>query len=192
MPFSDKTKEVVKRRAHFRCCLCHEQWVAHVHHIIPEAEGGPDTEENAAPLCANCHDLYGGNPDKRKFIRESRDFWYDCCDRRSPPDPEMMREIRDHLHKEVVTKGDLRQLKVYLDDRIESILGQPLPASKQVQMIADTTAAFSDLVVMPSDAITISDDVAVQLMNKCRRCGANYPASENACPECGTPRHGGE
>lgn len=48
-----------------------------VHHIIPEASGGEDTIENAAPLCAYCHSLYGDNPIKRKEITEMRDWWYE-------------------------------------------------------------------------------------------------------------------
>lgn len=47
-----------------------------VHHIIPESDEGPDTEDNAAPLCGSCHDLYGNNPDLQKEIRSRRDHWY--------------------------------------------------------------------------------------------------------------------
>ena len=38
-----------------------------------------DTEDNAAPLCSNCHTLYGGNPDLRKEIKARRDNWYGRC-----------------------------------------------------------------------------------------------------------------
>lgn len=78
MAFPDTVKVSVKRKAHFACCLCHKVGVE-VHHIVPAAEGGPDTEDNAAPLCPSCHDDYGANPVKRRFIRETRDFWYDIC-----------------------------------------------------------------------------------------------------------------
>lgn len=47
-----------------------------VHHLIPEADGGPSTIENAAPLCAKHHDLFGGNPEKRAMIRAMRDAWW--------------------------------------------------------------------------------------------------------------------
>jgi len=40
-----------------------------VHHIISQEEGGSDREENAAPLCPSCHETYGANPQKRKFIK---------------------------------------------------------------------------------------------------------------------------
>ena len=81
MPFSESHKEEVRRRAYHRCCICQEVRFIEVHHIIPESEGGPDTEENAAPLCAGCHDLYGNDPQKRKQIREMRDQWYEICER---------------------------------------------------------------------------------------------------------------
>ena len=79
MAFSEKIKERVKRKAFFRCVICQEEFVE-VHHIVPQEEGGADTEENAAPLCARCHDLYGGNPNKRKQIRQMRDYWYETVE----------------------------------------------------------------------------------------------------------------
>jgi hypothetical protein len=57
-----------------------------IHHIIPQAEGGPDVEDNAAPLCASCHSAYGANPVKRRDIRDARDLWYEIVERqRSNP-----------------------------------------------------------------------------------------------------------
>lgn len=81
MAFTEALKLAVKKKAHFRCCLCHAYDIE-VHHIIPEGKDGPDTEENAAPLCGSCHNIYGGNPDKRKYLREARDHWYELCDKR--------------------------------------------------------------------------------------------------------------
>jgi hypothetical protein len=54
-----------------------------VHHIQPESEGGPDTLDNAAALCASCHDLFGGNPEKRKQIRQMRDDWWQKMEERA-------------------------------------------------------------------------------------------------------------
>lgn len=76
MAFSEKVKNEVKKKAFFRCAVCQQAFVE-VHHIIPQEEGGEDTLDNAAPLCASCHDLYGGNPGKRKQIRQMRDDWYE-------------------------------------------------------------------------------------------------------------------
>lgn len=80
MAFSEKLKEGVKKKAFFRCVICQQPFVE-VHHIRPQSEGGDDTIENAAPLCARCHDLYGGNPEKRKQIRQMRDNWYEVVDK---------------------------------------------------------------------------------------------------------------
>ena len=52
-----------------------------VHHVVPKEDGGPDSEENAAPLCASCHRSFGGNRELRARIREMRDHWYQECAR---------------------------------------------------------------------------------------------------------------
>lgn len=93
MPFSETLKAKVRKKAHLACCLCKSTGVE-VHHIIPEDESGPNTEDNAAPLCPSCHDLYGANPKKRKFIREARDFWYELCEKRYASDPENLRGLK--------------------------------------------------------------------------------------------------
>jgi 5-methylcytosine-specific restriction endonuclease McrA len=73
MSFSEKTKIEVKEKAAFRCCRCQSVSVQ-VHHIIPEEAGGADTIDNAAPLCPSCHNAFGGNPEKRKEIKQMRDW----------------------------------------------------------------------------------------------------------------------
>jgi len=81
MPFPEPIKLEVKRKAHYRCVICKSFSPLHVHHIIPTQIGGSDTIDNAVPLCPNCHDMYGDNPQKRKWIKQRRDFWYDYCDK---------------------------------------------------------------------------------------------------------------
>jgi hypothetical protein len=49
---------------------------------VPEGQRGPNSLENAAPLCASCHDLYGGNPEKRKALVQMRDHWWDLIKER--------------------------------------------------------------------------------------------------------------
>jgi len=80
MSFPESTKLTVKRKADFSCCWCRDRHnKVDVHHIIPEAQGGSDEEDNAAPLCGSCHDKYGGNPNLRKEITLRRDQWYEIC-----------------------------------------------------------------------------------------------------------------
>ncbi len=178
MPFSEKIKKKVRERAHYKCCLCRQHWVAHVNHIIPEEEDGPSIEDNAAPLCANCHGLYGQNPDKRKFIRGNRDFWYDLCDKSSPPDPEMIREIHDHLHKEVVTKKDLdNALKP-----LYSMVNQNLPPSKKLQLISDVTSVISTAAISTTP---ISGVMHTRVQTTCPKCNALSDMGTDKCPYCG-------
>jgi hypothetical protein len=131
MSFSEQLKLAVKKRAHFICCLCHALYVE-IHHIIPESEGGPDTEDNAAPLCPSCHETYGANPEKRKFIREARDFWYELCETRFFSAEDQIRTAVSDALKDVATKADLDRLSV---QNSVYVLGQPErdvpPASEQ-------------------------------------------------------------
>lgn len=87
------------------CCLCKEMGVE-VHHIVPQEENGPNTDDNAAPLCPSCHETYGANPQKRKFIREARELWYEICAKRFASDPERLDEIK-RLLKKTVSYDDL-------------------------------------------------------------------------------------
>lgn len=80
MPFSPALKLRVKRKAHFRCVWCEKFKFIEVHHIIPERDEGPNTEDNAVPLCPDDHTLYGENPGLRNFMRQKRDWWYDICE----------------------------------------------------------------------------------------------------------------
>jgi HNH endonuclease len=98
MAFTEATKLEAKQRAHFSCVVCHQPLVE-VHHIVPQSDGGSDEIENAAALCAGCHDLLGGNPDKRKQIRQMRDFWYDLC------------ETRFHNSSSLTLARDLEEVK---------------------------------------------------------------------------------
>jgi hypothetical protein len=119
MGFSEEQKTAIKKRAHFQCCLCHALGVE-VHHITPAADGGLDTEDNAAPLCPSCHDIYGANPAKRKFIRETRDFWYELCARSVPYPAEELKAISAALER-VATKDDLARLSI---QNTSYVLGQ--------------------------------------------------------------------
>jgi hypothetical protein len=109
MPFSESLRAEIRRRADMRCCICHTTGVE-IHHIIPQAEGGPDNEDNAAPLCPSCHETYGANPTKRKFIREARDNWVAICERQlNAAHKELDRIIK--FANDGVTREDLSSFK---------------------------------------------------------------------------------
>lgn len=61
MSFSESVRETALTRSARRCCVCREfKGVGlEVHHIHPAADGGPDTLENAIPLCFDCHAAAG-------------------------------------------------------------------------------------------------------------------------------------
>ena len=109
MAFSEQLKSKIRRRADFRCCMCHKPDV-HIHHIIPQAEGGEDTEDNAAPLCPSCHDTYGANPQKRKLIREMRDDWYEKCEKEFVSS-DAIKGISERLQN-LASKEDVERLAV--------------------------------------------------------------------------------
>jgi hypothetical protein len=114
MAFSEKIKLLAKQKAAFRCCLCHKPFVE-IHHIIPQAEGGPDSLDNAAPLCSSCHDLYGGNPEKRKIIRQMRDYWWELMENRQKRLTESPHlDEYCEIHTNSYLENDLRTTKISL------------------------------------------------------------------------------
>jgi hypothetical protein len=123
MAFTETLKAKIRRKAHLACCLCKAIGVE-VHHIVPQEEGGPDTEDNAAPLCPSCHEIYGANPQKRKFIREARDLWFEICARRYAPDADRLDEIKNLLHN-TVSYEDFQSFKEELFEQIRQDVDTP-------------------------------------------------------------------
>ncbi len=87
MPFNSEVKTESLVRAARHCCVCHRYkgLKVEVHHIIQEADGGPNTLENAITLCADCHTDAGHYNDRHprgtKFrpeeLRRARDRWHE-------------------------------------------------------------------------------------------------------------------
>lgn len=123
MNFSEMLKVKVRKKAHLRCCLCKSIGVE-VHHIIPQKEGGLDTEDNAAPLCPSCHETYGSNPQKRKFIREARDFWYEICENRYSSDSDKLEELKKMVQN-TVSYDDFKKFKEEILTRLNLELQNP-------------------------------------------------------------------
>lgn len=63
MPFPRPVRDEALVRSNRRCCVCHEFGgrSVNVHHIVQEADGGPNTIENAICLCLRCHAEAGLN-----------------------------------------------------------------------------------------------------------------------------------
>jgi hypothetical protein len=74
---------------HRRCCICHRFCgiKMEIDHIVLAADGGPGDEENAVPVCFDCHaEIHSYNPRHpkgRKFtpdeLRGHRDQWLTLC-----------------------------------------------------------------------------------------------------------------
>ena len=174
MAFSEPTKLAVKRKAYFGCCLCHSLGVE-VHHIVPQVEHGDDTEDNAAPLCASCHETYGANAQKRKFIREARDFWYEVCAKRYTTDPELLNELSEQL-KNVATKADLEQLISKLMQLMRT------EAANEERPVKDRAQEVARLGSMIAPGVSAN--------RHCKHCGTViglYIGDQGKCPNCGMP-----
>lgn len=134
MPFSESLKLEVKKKAAFRCCRCHEIGVD-IHHIVPQAQDGSDDIDNAAPLCQNCHDRFGGNPEKRKEIRQMRNWWYEIVGEKYGPDSDSakLQAINDSvLQIQKNTKdrdADISRLKLQLESLQKESLSHISPKS---------------------------------------------------------------
>lgn len=96
-----------------------------LHHIIPEAQGGPDTTDNCIPLCLECHEEVGAynssHPIGRKFtsqeLKGHRDLWFDFVRSHperlaytadtlfrpiidiAPPTPEFLATVEPYYHE---------------------------------------------------------------------------------------------
>lgn len=89
MPFPRDIREVALVKSHRKCCVCHEFGgrSVNVHHIVQEADGGPNTLENAICLCLRCHAEAGHfnsrHPMGTKYspaeLRAHRDQWWKHC-----------------------------------------------------------------------------------------------------------------
>lgn len=83
-PKEIREKALIACKRHCVLCECEKGVNVECHHIIPHADGGPDTFENCIPLCFDCHSLVGSynpkHPKGNKFSPEElkirRDSFY--------------------------------------------------------------------------------------------------------------------
>jgi len=86
MPFSPETKTQMFIHCGRFCCLCLKQCGTNIEaaHIIDEATGGSNEEDNGIPLCFDCHQEIGayndlhpkGNKFRSEELRSRRDRVY--------------------------------------------------------------------------------------------------------------------
>lgn len=192
MAFNDKIRWGVKEKAHFKCCWCQlVKGSLDAHHIIPEAENGPDTFDNAAPLCKDCHDTFGSNPSKRSEIRRRRDWWYKICEDSLKSEnvkrlEEMENDIRD------IKSGNLKVpeyekkfkkienvIKEYTKKNIEIISSlDSLSPEQKKNALAQISSASSTII---SGAAVLTD------IPTCPNCNQQILTVTKRCLNCGNP-----
>src|SRR4051794_29377874 len=87
--FVRKDVAVLLAQCHRRCCICHRFCGVKIEtdHIVPHADGGADTIDNAIPVCFECHaEIHSYNdkhPRGRKFtseeLRYHKEQWLKIC-----------------------------------------------------------------------------------------------------------------
>ena len=86
MPFTEPVRIEALVKAARHCCICRRFRGTKIecHHIVQEADGGPDTLDNCIPLCFDCHsDMMNYDPKHPKGtkyrpteLRQHRDGWF--------------------------------------------------------------------------------------------------------------------
>lgn len=162
MGFSETIKKEVKEKAAFRCCRCQNIGI-HIHHIIPQKDGGSDDIDNAAPLCPNCHNDFGDNSEKRKEIHHMRDWWYNQVEIKYPKEnryimiledinrQSLLNELESNYENkfyEMFKSNDLNILytitpinfedrTIQISEKLQKIIEENLPSSKMGKIFQD-------------------------------------------------------
>jgi len=181
MPFREAVKLRVKKRAAFRCCRCGEIGIE-VHHIVPEAEGGPSTEENGAPLCPNCHSWFGANPEKRKEIGQMRDWWYETCESKyGGPDLSRLDELMAELRRQSANAAEQQRVIGQIHSQLKRLVDEAGLGE------SDPAKAMASKVNAVVTATTLAQGIHANF--RCRRCGTfiGLLMGSDACPDCGEP-----
>lgn len=95
MAFDPEVKTKLLLWCDRRCCLCRKKCDVFIelHHIIPQADGGTNDEDNAIPLCFECHARVGhynddqpkGNKIKASELKARREQVYEESTRHLVP-----------------------------------------------------------------------------------------------------------
>ena len=180
MGFSEPTRKEVKEKAAFRCCRCQKIGVE-VHHIIPEKYGGTDDIENAAPLCPNCHDDFGPNPEKRKAITEMTDWWYKRTKEMFGPPviPEAtIEELNENMIKWAKGLSDFdREIKPLLVKATQTVINTITPSTESEAVTGVFNMAIPPLKMQGYGRTNVI---------LCSGCQEFVDYLNKYCPHCGT------
>ncbi|MEK9143013.1 MAG: HNH endonuclease signature motif containing protein [Patescibacteria group bacterium] len=184
MAFNSQIINQVKEKASFKCCRCQSIGIE-VHHIIPQKDKGPDTFDNAAPLCPNCHSWFGDNPLKRKEITQMRDWWYNVVEKwysTKDINYQLLNEINTKIEALTTNQDkaliDLKEtLKSAAFDAIEQMTAGT--ARSTASGIANATVASPS----PSPSFPPPDELGGS--ENCPHCLSGLTKSGELCPYCG-------
>lgn len=184
MAFSEELKLEVKKKAMFQCCRCHEIGIE-IHHIISHKEHGPDTIENAAPLCPNCHTWFGDNPIKRTEITQMRDHWFETVKQMYGPKVEpitpLLEKISDTVEK-VKNKTDITNNEMLV---LKNTLKEVTNKSIDNMALGTIDVTTSNLVLASTASLSgmRTDDSYGRYW--CKNCDNRYQSYySNVCPNC--------
>jgi len=142
MAFPHDVVEHLLVACHRRCCICHELAgnKMEIHHIVPVANGGDDTEENGIPLCLNCHAEVGGynpqHPKGRRFtpseLRRHKEQWFAIC---TKPPWDSMGSVRPSISCEIVNLDDRIFIPLKCEDRTpaQKLVGAIMQKDKSIK-----------------------------------------------------------
>lgn len=168
MAFAEALKRRIRMKAAYRCCWCKRFGLVEVHHIVPQADNGPDDENNAAPLCPYCHSLYGGNPDLRAQIREKRDWWFKVAARKYPYELPSLQESVENVDRELVRatydRNAIRTLNLALVQYIHSMLNIITPENAR-----EVTDLILDAIPLDTGVLLPKANVAFEGFCECER-----------------------
>lgn len=116
MPFNEEIKLEVKRKSDFRCVVWNTP-IVEIHHIIPQAEKGEDTTENAVALCAHCHNIYGGNSSKREELIKLREIAYKRIEEKFNPQPQYIKVEKAEGRCKVIKENNDIVLKCHISKK---------------------------------------------------------------------------
>jgi hypothetical protein len=93
MPFSPEVKTRMFTRCARFCCLCSKQCGTNIEaaHVVSEAAGGSNEEDNGIPVCLDCHQEIGAYDDQHPRGNKFR--------------PEELRARRDRVYALVASGG---------------------------------------------------------------------------------------
>jgi len=184
MDFPEPIKLEAKRRSNFRCCVCQQPWVE-VHHIVPQADGGPSTIDNAAPLCGSCHNQYGANPALRKQLREMRDHWWGRCAASAAEPAALQLAQRLDVLQSQYQSGSAKQDALL--GEVKNLLMTHLSSTEKAVNSATTiTEALASVTAFSTGSLSVSADAL--LAKRCSRCGAlTTTTGTSQCQSCGAP-----